>query len=117
MTFQKGHPDFCGRMIGDKAMPVSEQQARYRRKLRLEVLTHYSGGTPRCACCGVEDLEFLSIDHINGGGYQHRKEVGSSFYVWLRRHGFPEGYRVLCMNCNHSLGHYGYCPHQTEERI
>jgi hypothetical protein len=29
----------------------------------------------------------------------------------LARNGFPDGYRVLCHNCNMALGQYGYCPH------
>lgn len=82
------------------------------RDERLELLKHYSGGTPRCACCGESRVEFLVFDHINGGGNKHRKEVGSAgIRTWLRRR--PEGVRVLCDNCNASRGRYGYCPHQT----
>jgi hypothetical protein len=33
-------------------------------------------------------------------------------YVWLRDNGWPEGYRVLCHNCNSARGLYGYCPHE-----
>jgi hypothetical protein len=88
------------------------------QKRRLEVLTHY-GGTPlKCQCCGESNIEFLTIDHINGGGNQQRKHIRSkngktiNFYKWLVDNNFPEGYRVLCYNCNCSLGHYGYCPHK-----
>lgn len=86
----------------------------YRAKLRLDVLVHYGGHPPGCACCGEDKLEFLCIDHINGGGNAERKKlhlVGQPFYKWLRKSGFPMGYRVLCHNCNLSLGLYGYCPH------
>jgi hypothetical protein len=82
------------------------------RRLRLEVLYHY--GT-KCACCGVDHFEFLVIDHIDGGGKKQRREQGLSgsyaLYRWLRRNNYPPGYRVLCHNCNFSLGIYGYCPH------
>lgn len=83
------------------------------RRLRIEVLTHYGGDPVVCACCGEDNLEFMTIDHINGGGNRHRKRLGNNMLVYreLRRLGYPAGYRVLCMNCNHSLGHYGYCPH------
>lgn len=37
---------------------------------------------------------------------------GGHFYGWLIREEFPEGYRVLCLNCNFSHGVFGYCPHQ-----
>lgn len=72
-----------------------------------------------CACCGVSYLEFLGIDHILGGGNQQRKKLfshgggGSKFYRWLMSNNFPPGFRVLCNNCNNSLGNFGYCPHQT----
>ena len=30
--------------------------------------------------------------------------------------GFPKDkYRLLCHNCNQSMGWYGYCPHQKEK--
>jgi hypothetical protein len=82
---------------------------------KRKLISHYSNGHMCCACCGEMNLEFLSIDHINGGGNQHRREVGrgTSFYLWLIRQGFPTGFRVLCHNCNQSIGYFGYCPHQT----
>lgn len=81
---------------------------------KLQVMTSYSKGTPHCECCQEKAMEFLSIDHIYGGGKEHRKMTGSgiSFYRWLINNNFPKGFRVLCMNCNHSFGHFGYCPHK-----
>lgn len=77
---------------------------------------HYSGGDPKCACCEEPNLVFLVIDHIEGGGNEHRKQTrtrgGYSFYLWLIREGFPEGFRVLCHNCNMATGTLGYCPHK-----
>lgn len=94
---------------------IKQTAAKERRKLRAMVITHYGG---MCECCGEQRHEFLAIDHISGGGNQHRKEIGNkgghSFYRHLKKNNFPEGYRVLCHNCNHSLGSYGYCPHKTE---
>jgi hypothetical protein len=85
---------------------------KYRKYRRL-VINHYGGS---CACCGESNMEFLAVDHINGGGNKHRTELGRSvarhFYRWLKKHGFPDGYRVLCHNCNQSIGLYGYCPHK-----
>ena len=92
------------------------------QKERLQCLTHYSEGTPKCAClnCNEDRIEFLSIDHINGGGHQHREKIkrrGIGFFKWLIDNNFPEGYRVLCHNCNQSRGYYGYCPHEKENNI
>lgn len=88
------------------------------RKKRLSVLQHYSHSEqPFCECCGERHIEFLAIDHINGGGNRLRKAQGSAgtrTFMWLLKNGFPEGFRVLCNNCNMSLGFYGYCPHQKE---
>jgi len=47
-----------------------------RRRLRVLVLSHYSGGSPCCACCGVSQIEFLAIDHINGRGRVERGRLG-----------------------------------------
>lgn len=94
------------------------KKARDRRaQCRLDVLFHYSNGLMNCECCHENIIEFLSIDHIDGGGRKHRQTIGNSsndFAAWLRKQGYPPGYRVLCHNCNLSLGHYGYCPHQVD---
>jgi len=86
----------------------------YNNNLRNEILRHYSNGTFKCACCGLNTLEFLTLDHIYGNGSKHRKGIGqgTTFYNWIKRNNYPEGFRVLCMNCNFSYGHYGYCPHK-----
>lgn len=89
-----------------------EHAARQKR----EVMDKYGGV---CACCGESRIEFLAIDHINGGGGKHRRETGgggSNFYRWLRNNNFPEGFRVLCHNCNQAIGHFGHCPHERERQ-
>lgn len=99
---------------------VKEQMRQQRRRfvLKLEVLSHYSQcGDAVCACCGEDEIEFLSIDHINGGGIKQRKKLGRSgwsFYLWLKSNNFPDGFRVLCHNCNQSYGQFGYCPHEVK---
>jgi hypothetical protein len=89
--------------------------AEYHLATRLRVLAHYSGGSMRCACCGENEVEFLSIDHIHRDGAQHRREVRpSAIYRWLIKHQFPPGIQVLCHNCNLANGYYGACPHQDD---
>ncbi len=82
----------------------------YTKRLRQEVIDHYGGV---CECCGESRIEFLAIDHIKGNGNQHRKEVkgGTPMLKWIKRNNFPDGLRLLCHNCNMSIGMYGYCPH------
>ena len=78
-------------------------------KSKLKVLTHYSHGDIHCMnpCCevpgGARNIWSLSIDHINGGGRKHTEELhkeGLNFYAWIIKNNFPEGFKVLCMNCN-----------------
>ena len=85
---------------------------RARDKIRLKVLKYYGGTPPKCKCCGETQYEFLSIDHIKGGGSKERKEHGSKFCYVLIRRGFPKGYQILCHNCNQAKGYYGRCPHR-----
>ena len=91
---------------------VKASQKKYRNKIREEVLIHYGG---KCVCCGEEKKEFLVLDHINGGGNEHRRKIGlggGSMTRWIRDNNFPDFFQVLCHNCNMSKSLYGYCPHQ-----
>lgn len=86
-----------------------------RASLRRAVLVAYGGEVPRCDCCGEMRDRFLQIDHVGGGGNQHRKVVPATrLYAWLRREGYPPGYRVLCANCNFAIGINGECAHGVE---
>jgi len=71
----------------------------------------------QCACCNERDWRFLTIDHIHGGGNEHKRQLGTRgsrvLYGWLRRNGYPSGFQILCWNCN--SGRYrngGTCPHE-----
>jgi hypothetical protein len=95
-----------------------ERAARWRAVQRrwttVAVLTYYSQTEPpSCDCpggCGA--TEDLTLDHVNGGGGKHRKQIGGSgvlFYRWLVRNGFPDDppLQVLCGKCNSSKGATG----------
>jgi hypothetical protein len=58
---------------------------RYRRAVRSKAIQAYGGV---CACCGLDDEPFLSIDHINNDGAEHRRQerlsgAGYHVYKWL----------------------------------
>ena len=89
-----------------------KKHKQYYIDLRFKVLSHYSGGKPICSCCGEETIEFLSIDHINGIKNPTEQGRGKMLISWLKKYKFPSGYRVLCYNCNLSIGFNGYCPHK-----
>jgi hypothetical protein len=91
---------------------LEKERARgrsYQRKLKIEIVTHYSNGSMKCMnpnCQvpgGASDILCLCIDHINGGGNIHTKELkenGTNLYQWLKKQKFPAGFQVLCANCN-----------------
>lgn len=57
-----------------------------------------------CGWCGDNDMNVLTVDHINNNGAQHRRKSkiysGHSLYLWLIRECFPPGFQILCMSCN-----------------
>ncbi len=80
--------------------------------------TYRAYGGYRCNCCGETERAFLSIDHVNNDGAEHRRQAGIStgeqLHRWLKRNGFPEGFQILCMNCQWGKrNNKGVCPHQV----
>lgn len=68
---------------------------------KVGVLTNY--GEAACCLCGEDRIGALNLDHIAGGGSQHRKAINKKardFYAWIIAQSYPTGYRVLCSNCN-----------------
>ena len=99
---------------------LNEAGRRRRKEIALETFAAYGG---RCVCCGETNPGFLTIDHVNGNGAAHRREVlgasrgGSHFYRWLMKQGFPQSgeFQLMCYNCN--LGRQrngGKCPHKEQ---
>lgn len=97
----------------DKYRKSIDAAIEYRRLLRDRLLELY--GT-ECECCCESIKEFLTIDHIGGGGGEHRKQiVGIKFYNWLLSPGIPRaGFRILCFNCNFAIRFGDPCPHQLK---
>ena len=88
----------------------------------MQVYTHYSNGSPKCACCGVTGIEFLTVDHIipKLEMVKDSKMIKMGFRVtrkasglceWLVTNNFPKGFQILCWNCNFAKGKLGKCPH------
>lgn len=89
------HPDY-------RPIVPDNGYKRYHAKLRLEVLSRYSGGDPKCGDCGIIEMMFLTVDHTHGDGNNHRRTIKCSIYKWLKRQNYPDGFGVLCYNCNHA---------------
>lgn len=86
---------------------------KYIADVKFEIMSHYGS----CYCCDENRVEFLTIDHINGGGNKHRKEIGRigyRFYLWLKKNNYPDGFRSACMNCNMATRYGNICPHKME---
>lgn len=127
--FYAAHPDYKATYDAAWHQANPGKQAGYMKKsnlkLKRQVMDAYGG---KCACCGEAELVFLTIDHINDDGAEHRRQIaaergsqwlqaGSPTYRWLRDNNYPEGFQVLCANCNcgrHWNG--GICPHKMAER-
>lgn len=84
------------------------------KKFRYNILLKYGD---HCECCNESNLNFMSLDHKNNDGYLHRKEIKklgySNILYWIRDNNYPDLFRILCYNCNLSLGFNKYCPHQN----
>ncbi len=97
-----GHYGYCSHN-GQPTNIIPSKYALQRRVAKAEMIAEYGG---KCKLCGEVCTEFLTIDHINNNGSQHRKEIGIAtggihLYRWLKRQGWPkDNYRLLCFNCN-----------------
>lgn len=96
--------DYC------KLISSGIRSKQTRQEAKRIVIEHYTNGinrcqNPKCAVIGgMSDIRTLTVDHIEGNGAKHRKEIlkGTSnkmFYLWLIENNFPEGFRIFCMNC------------------
>lgn len=93
-------------------------------RIKRQVFTHYcKSPNIQCRYCGEDDIDILTIDHINGGGNRQQRDMGwtkrggYSFYFWLKRNGFPDGYQVLCMGCQYRKRRKEMAPENpTEEQ-
>lgn len=83
---------------------MQESVKKSKAKIKLQVFNAYSDDHIECKKCGYTDIRALSIDHIDGSGHAHKDHLGKrlkgeSIYRWLKAHNFPQGFQVLCMNC------------------
>ncbi len=96
------NPNFFREQYQKNLIHRQDYERRNKDRIKTEVLTYYGNGLFACVICGESRLHCLSIDHINGNGSLERKRLGKAglgFYYWLKKQGYPEGYRTLCMNC------------------
>jgi hypothetical protein len=128
-------PEVKARAKALKQTPESKAKIKASEaKIRLKILLHYSkslsnSNVPCCACCGEDfHVDFLALDHIAGrrqmDSETELKKLGysSEFHHntlarWIIKNNFPEGFQILCQNCNFAKGMKGNnntCPHETK---
>jgi len=108
-------PDWQARNREEYLKRKRKSTNQRRREVFLEALKVYGGDPPRCYCCGETIVMLLGLDHIEGGGTKHRREVTTRMYEWAKRNNWPKIFRVACHSCN--LGAHlngGTCPHQEK---
>lgn len=115
----------CIECIGNRKTYRKLFKAKYSRvrserdkEIRLDSLKRYGGA---CKCCGEETTVFLAIDHIKGGGSQHLKQIARTrvrrIGTWLQENNYPDGFQVLCTNCNWAKHRSEICPHQIDRAV
>jgi hypothetical protein len=100
---------------------INVRGKKFREELKLEVFStlsklHSKSKIPCCRCCGESShIEFLTIEHIEGRKNLPKKEQklkGEKLNSWLKKNDYPDGFEVLCWNCNLTKGSFGHCPHE-----
>lgn len=108
-------PEGRATILAKNRVSAHKYKGRYKdryKRMRLDMIEAYGG---ECACCGVTEPEFLTIDHIFNDGAEERAKnslTGARIFMHLRNLGYPKDrYQLLCFNCNCAKGIHGECPH------
>ena len=114
------HLEYQRQRSRDKYRRFRERWLAYSRNRRAVTkkfaVAYYTDGRNCCACCGENEIKFMTLDHINNNGAEHRKSLprGTRMIEWVVENYFPDGFQILCFNCNCAKGSFGECPHQTK---
>lgn len=100
-AWRESHPDYL----------VRARQSRQKNHLKNKSLVFAAYGCI-CSCCGEREPAFLTLEHVSGGGRDHKRKVHGVCGVYrdVVRRGFPGDFTLLCMNCNWARRD-GPCPH------
>lgn len=96
----------CEREYNNKWFRESEQRYKFQA-------VHAYGS--HCECCRETHIQFLTFDHISGGGNEHRRSnagARKNLAKWLVQNNYPAGFRILCWNCHMSMNGGRTCPHK-----
>jgi hypothetical protein len=125
LEYKKKHAEYAREWRKKNKEKFKATQKKAYDTIRLDILRHYSGkDVPDCKCCGENEILFLHIDHTDGNGAAHRRELeqelgyypgGNGLPYWLKKNNYPEGFQILCANCNLAKRVNNTCPHQLRK--
>jgi 5-methylcytosine-specific restriction endonuclease McrA len=93
-----------------KRVEKSKESARRMRiRQKIQAIRDYGD---KCAYCGEDRFELLTVDHVRDNGAEHRRNTNTKKSCWhiLCKEYDPEEYQILCMNCNMAKETYGIKP-------
>lgn len=95
----------------DNCQKIADLQRKRLLGYKRRIVDAYGGC---CACCKEREITFLTVEHLQKNGMDHRKIVASgNLYLYLIKNNFPkEGLCILCMNCNWAERNGWPCPHK-----
>lgn len=100
-------------LIENNNYPVYKKRGQEKSyHVKLTLINGYGG---KCTCCGEHRFDFLTLEHVNRDGKEHREEFsGYAIYRQVIKENFPPRYTILCMNCNFATRFGKICPHKME---
>ena len=98
----KNRHDFSSSVTRKSGLNVYCKSCCVNRNAKFKQSVYESLGGSKCKNCGEAEVEFLTIQHIHGGGRLHRNQ---SNWKKLCKEILSDGdrtnkYEVLCANCN-----------------
>lgn len=75
-----------------------KKQATFLRQAVVKQIHAHLGS--KCALCGFSNPVALQIDHLDGGGYRHRKVASGGMQYYKEILAGIKNYQILCANCN-----------------
>lgn len=117
--YNKKHPE---RVKGYKQYDKKYKKERgkvCRERVRKVVFNIISNNKSVCANCGCDDLRFLEVNHINGGGNKElQKGKNTNVFMWNIYMGRrkTDDLNLLCKVCN-SLHYLGLKYGKTRHRV
>jgi hypothetical protein len=114
---RKNFKEWFAKNVEENKRKGNASHRKYHHINKMSALIKYSGNPPFCVCCGEKEVRFLTIDHINNDGKNHRKEIRGQIAVWLKKNNYPQGFQTLCFNCNCGKSiNKGICPHKDIQK-